>query len=454
MSLATELQEARKQAKYPIKDLQQGMIPDIKEYVERLNNLAKYFNVVEIFTPTNANDQKKLFLDSDIKTVEDPVFVYDTVKLQAVIEATKKVEELKEEVLQKIGGILYFPSDHQMFHKELLLSRIEDALLSGAIANGILKGDDSLTSQALIAKFGLLSDEWVQKAWKEYERIKNNEPPDYSHAPHILGFLTPHEIEYLKNATYDAHEISASFKWISRFYRFKMPWRFPISPTATACDVRSASQDYDFPAMITPATRECNGLKMLEIDGHEVEDHMRREENGNILFSGQGHAMLKGDETHLEGTAKISDIHHSAFYEGIVSATPIPWYIITIDQVAREKTGFADTARFNYEILRDAGKTHKKAMDTTWMSTYRVKRGNTKNDPSFVQPKDAGYSIGYHMERDICDAGLGQYLEMGCFSTEWILKIAENYIVEKSDLPFPHRDATRTYFERVIRPNM
>ncbi len=206
--------------------------------------------------------------------------------------------------------------------------------------------------------------------------------------------------------------------------------------------------------MITPFTRKCNGIKLLELIGHEVEEHMRQEENGDYLFAGLGNAKMKGDETNLEGIAKISDISFSALYEGKVLGAPTPWYLLAISYVMHENAGFVKTAQYIYDLLRSAGKAHKAAMSTAWATAFRVKRGNTQNYPGFVQSKDAGYFIGYHLARDVMDAGLGQYLDMGCFSTGMILKIAERYRVEPTDIPFLRRDAARRFYEHEIKPHM
>ena len=336
---------------------------------ERIASLAMQLNPVELVTPTNAATEKKSF----IKTYNNgycvnPNFSYQKGKLRKAVKVGKELEALIETYkrLEKSYPATRLDENQEKAVKNIILSRLIDAVITAEMAQAILDGNDEVLASLSAEKYGLPTCEMIGKA---YEAATQEETEEIGPA------FVVDVAEYLKGLEFDAEEIMFYFNRVLELYGIE-DWVVVIDDKATAIDVRDKNSA-GRPLVVIPVNRKVDGLKLMELIGHELECHLRSSENARYFWS--------QNDVHVTGSAGI----------------PTPNYLIAMDQ-ARRGESFASTFEViaGFEIQK--GVKPDKAYSKAWTATYRVFRGCThaKNDVvkgGYLYTKDFAYFGGYHL---------------------------------------------------------
>lgn len=387
---------------------------------ERIAKVAMQLNPVELITPTNAASEKKAF----IKTYENgfsvnPSFLYQKGKLRQAVKAGKELEKLLEAYkgLEKYYPATKLGEAQEAAVKNIILDRINDAIVTSEMAQAILDGDDSALAELSIEKYGAPTCEMFAMAYRaatdeEFEEV--GQPA-----------FDAETIKYLKGQEYDAEEIMYYFTRVLELYGIE-DWIVVIDDKATAIDVRDKNLA-GRPMVVIPVNRKVNGMKLLELIGHEIECHLRSSENSRYFWSQiltdeyqpLVPLLAKSDNEFLyEGYAKKNDVCVTG-KDGV----PTPNYLLAMDQ-ARRGESFATTfeAIAGFEIQN--GTKLEKAYSKAWTATYRVFRGATyaKNDVvknGYLFTKDFAYFGGYHL------ATADDHLDFSSMALRDVIKLEE-----------------------------
>ena len=364
---------------------------------ERIASLAMQLNPVELVTPTNAATEKKSF----IKTYNNgycvnPNFSYQKGKLRKAVRVGKELEALIETYkrLEKSYPATRLDEKQEKAVKNIILSRLIDAVITAEMAQAILDGNDEVLASLSAEKYGLPTCEMIGKA---YEAATQEETEEIGPA------FVVDVAEYLKGLEFDAEEIMFYFNRVLELYGIE-DWVVVIDDKATAIDVRDKNSA-GRPLVVIPVNRKVDGLKLMELIGHELECHLRSSENARYFWSQiltkeyqpLVPLLAKSDNEFLyEGLAKQNDVHVTGS-----AGIPTPNYLIAMDQ-ARRGESFASTFEViaGFEIQK--GVKPDKAYSKAWTATYRVFRGCThaKNDVvkgGYLYTKDFAYFGGYHL---------------------------------------------------------
>ena len=399
--------------------------------VQDLLRIVARINPVEIITPVNANEVKKGWIESvkDYQFFSNPTFRYDKEKLRAVAANSCRLEQIKNNFLNSIKP----ETEEEKVVFDILIKRIDQAIMSTEIAASIVLGDDEKTAELCQDIYGFPSSTQILDCYD----IINGRPQ-----ASIRSRFNKTEKRKLKAMTFDAKEISEYFEKTLEFYGIDS-WAIDISSRYTSIDVRTRNSTGK-PTICIPEDREVDGLKLLELVGHEIESHLRSVENSRFLFRNilgldsplypLAVVLAKSDDELLdEGQAKLSDVHINGS-----SAMPMPYYTVAIDQ-ARRGHNFRDVAETIFGLRIKNGESVEEAAKMSWINTYRVFRGCTDTSTSnfYAYTKDYIYFSGYNIAKDIDPS----YLPFASMGIDEIRKLANLGLIDL--VKYKNRDAVK-----------
>lgn len=372
--------------------------------------LSCQLNPVELVTPSNFSAVRSdfrdflatsHFLESADQVFDDrfnPSFVYDEDKLTGAQKRATTVVELLDDILDSL-----IPEGYaDKFVVKVLRDRCEEFRSLNLALQAMLCHNDSDSCHHFTNIYGLPPVGTLYSS-----RIFNHFT---EHAPLFLKDDATRRAE-LQSKQFDAQDIGWLFAKVLRLIGIT-GWNVEVSPRFTSIDVRDADSSGGSVIGI-PESREVNGLKLLELVGHEINSHLRGSENTRSLFRqllGNWSPLLplvpllakSMNETVYEGVAKHSDVYvrGSAGFPSF-----IPSYIIDSVRHREYLLSFAHVLNVVYaEKLNEADLAFRKLSperlnslaNSAWMTTYRLFRGSTqRGGTGYVFPKDHSYFTGY-----------------------------------------------------------
>ena len=369
----------------------------VQDTAEQLTEAAMSLNPVELVTPINLAQEKKLWIDQveNHGVFTNPRFEYDHQKLVSAVETGNRVA-FAARTLQHICSPRTNTDEVIM---RILRHRIDDALLTANIAASILLGNDAATTKYVQEKYGV-PDQMLVLACQRAARI-----PELAE-PKIESSFTKEKQAELKAEVHNAASISTAFQ--NAIYRYQIDnWDVVVTDQASSIDVRNKTSN-GCPQVVIPTTREVNGLKLAELIGHEIECHLRDSANAEAAFTellsrtplaALVPLLAKSDDEMLyEGHAKLSDVAVNGS-----QAIPAPYYTIAIDLALSGKS-FAEIGEYIYGLRLEAGESPKVVAKNTWTTVYRVMRGATHTTGGYAFTKDYAYFAGYRIAREIAES--------------------------------------------------
>ena len=243
----------------------------VRKAASVIASIALKLNPVEIVTPLNQRKEKKLWLTAANRGVfRNPVFIYDETRLRDIASLERKLANAEQQLSAHIKP--QTQADSVIY--ELIKSRIRDASTSIDMAHNILVEDDDETAYNTALKYGRPSPEQLDFAHmlaSGHFKLGNYE-----------SCFSEDQQTRLKAMSFDANAICEQFQRALHFYGIE-GWRVEIDECASAIDVRNKTAD-GTPRVVIPVNRKVNGLKLIELIGHEIECHLRDSENAAELF--------------------------------------------------------------------------------------------------------------------------------------------------------------------------
>lgn len=362
------------------------------EAVEELADILNTLNVLELVTPTNLADVKRDWLSRSEFT--NPTFCYDKKLLYGV---SAKAEPLRE-AAALISDTMYVDTELDRILYSILRRRILDAWATIDLANAIANGDDSSARDAVISRFGCPDSRVLSKvdialrSGKGIGALAPNFQPTWFP-------LTNGKRRYLEGMTFNAREIADNFQFILDYNGIK-GWKIRLDSNCAAIDVREKNNRGE-KEIVIPSDRKVNGLKLVELAGHEIDTHLRGFENAYYFFDEILPPELKpltpifaksGDARMNEGVAKISDWQISGD-----AALPSLDYCEAIHLARFSGKSFAEVAEEIYQLKRERKVKPESARRGAWNITYRIFRGisDSKNPAAYAFTKDSAYLMGW-----------------------------------------------------------
>lgn len=402
----------------------------VHEAASVIASIALKLNPVEIVTPLNQREEKKLWLAAANRGVfRNPVFIYDKTRLRDIAGLERKLANAEQQLLAHIkpqtlvDSVIY----------ELIKSRIRDASTSIDMAHNILVEDDVKTAYNTALKYGRPNPK--QLGFAQMLASGHFKLGDYE------SCFSEDQQTRLKAMTFDANAICEQFQRALHYYGIE-GWRVEIDECASAIDVRNKTAD-GTPRVVVPVDREVNGLKLIELIGHEIECHLRDSENAAQLFRdilGNESPLTPlipllakpDDEMFYEGHAKLSDVAITG-----KKSLPQPFYTIAQD-LAIKATPFCSVASNIYELQLGLGKSESAAFKGAWLATYRAFRGctDTKNPHGYTFGKDYGYLAGFCAAQNIVNKS---WLDYASLSLTDLSQLQAAGIMPAAP-KYPHRD--------------
>ena len=363
----------------------------MKETLGKIAKIAMRLDPVELVTPVNERDMRESFLNAYEGGIKlPPYFIYDS---RALNDATKRGRELvdlynKFLILSKDCPATRFEPRQERAVQGLIYRRIHEALQTYQMAVALQASDDSTLSRMVQAKYGEPDGRLIAMAYDLTDW------PTKKRASTIDDSI----VELLRSLHFDAENIAYFFRKALNIYGIK-GWNVSLDDEVCAIDVRDKNRG-GRPMVVIPSNRRVDGLKLLELIGHEIECHLRCTENSRhfwreILcdeYQPLVPLLAKSDDEFLyEGCAKRNDVMVSGS-----SAMPSPYYVIAIDRALRGYS-FIDTFEViaGLQLMRDIPR--ETAYSRAWVITRRIYRGiSNPIHGGYAFTKDWAYFGGYY----------------------------------------------------------
>lgn len=448
--------------------------PEILQVTDKIAEVSGTWNPVEIYTPNKESIgiEKSAFFRAFLGGKRYlPTFNYSYAgQLNAGMVASHSRDQL-----MALGRQVYDfkpSSREERFLRIAVYNKIRDDLATCDLAEGIHAGNEPMIAQAMKRKYGSVNEGLLGNAIDIYN---DNFNPSTNSETTSEPILSSEEQEFLKNQSFDAGAIKSLFEWsLSRFGILKTDtitdgFQVVISREVTSIDVRDKSSLG--PTIFIPEDRVVSGDKALELVEHEIRGHARQSMNGYKLFKIGGGVLKFDDETLYEGLAKRYDEAFNERFMGKNTGRPIPYYTFA---VAKAEAGgsFYDVFTEQLDLRLRAAlkipleqslpsrdqldeKALKSAMESAWMTTYRVMRGHTdmSNSHSYAMSKDLSYLQGWLMDRQLQERGFGYINEAAVIAQGGLLALAE-FPFKEDDLPVKDREIALEYWQEVLKPQM
>lgn len=359
--------------------------------IKQIAGIQASLNLVEMATPKNFKEEKDRWLTATkIGNYPNPTFFYDEERLKTISGYSTLLSTARYQIEAGVTP----EKESERVLKKILLHRFDGESLpiteSGA---SMLLHDDRATCELNHQIYGHPSNTQVIKA---YSIVKQDVPVVVRQSR-----FTKKDQKRLEKMTFIDEQIAYWFEEVIALYGFK-GWTIDIGNQYTAIDVRDKNSTGK-PMVVIPAGRKVNGLKLLELIGHEIECHLRGSENCKALVMqilGENSPLLpfvpiiaKSDnELFYEGVAKISDVSINGS-----ASLPKPYATIACD-CARRGSSFSETAKIIERCRLEMGENAEDARKGAWTTTYRIMRGCTNTAVGgYNFSKDYIYMSGYDL---------------------------------------------------------
>ncbi len=406
----------------------------VHEAASRIASIALKLNPVEIVTPLNQREEKNLWLKSaENGVIRNPIFIYDKTALRGIAG-------LEHDLLGAASQLERNIIAHDLIDTAILAlikDRVKEAHASIQLARSILMEDDKKSGYFTSVMYGRPNPQQLTEAIM-LATSASAKLGDYA------SRFSKEEAKRLKGIQFDAAGICDYFQRALAYYGIG-GWSVEIDEQASSIDVRNKTHDGK-PRVVVPVDREVNGLKLLELIGHEIECHLRDSENAAQLFyelidtdsplAPLVPVFAKSDNEMLyEGHAKLSDASVTGD-----KALPKPYYTIAQDYAAKGES-FSSTANHILELRQKLGDSESAALKGAWLACYRSYRGctNTKNPSGYTFGKDYAYLAGFSLARNLQHA---EWLDYASLTLSDISQLHSCGVVFSAPA-YPYRDAVK-----------
>lgn len=373
--------------------------------------------MLKVITPANHAEAKKEWLErAEHGQFTNPTFMYNS-----GLSASKAALAEWNELCSKWESFSPNGKQEQLLH-DLVSEYLERQKMIRLIAFSIASGDDSLTGGLMTKYYGQTSPDLVKLA---YELANGTTSVSFPLLDVMVRKLTPDQTEDCKNREYEAADIKKLFDAVLEDYGFQSKWQVVIDDDHSAICVSSLTSDGDSRIYI-PRTRKVHEIKAIQLAGHEIECHVRHNENClNLLedffdIPRDIAAKLVSDRDGIltEGFAKVSDAIINKRCLGTTDGSPEPWYIIMADLASRGES-FA-------RITERAHEEWGVSLTSCFTHAIRVFRGchDTSNPHHFSRQADRSYLEGYIKAIELSEENSPLY-DFAKFDQELLTKITE-----------------------------
>ena len=350
---------------------------------------AKKVELLRVISPANHVEAKKTWLEQAEKGhFTNPTFIYnsDLQQAKAVLgEWSIIANDWEEEIQPKTKA------EHLLY--SLASDYVERQRLIRLIATAIAIGDDSMTNSLMSKYYGRANPDLINLAYKIADGAATVE---YAYLGYLPQKLSKKQAEASKKNMYAAADIKHMFDAVLEDYRLQDTWKVIIDDEHSAICVSSLTNEGDSRIFI-PRTRQVNEIKCIQLAGHEIENHVRHNENcidllvRNFDIPRDIAAKLVSDRDGkiTEGFAKMSDAVIGKRCFGTIEGVPEPWYIIMADLAAKGES-FA-------QITEHVHEEWDVNLEECWTKCIRIFRGchDTSNPHGFSRQADRSYLEGY-----------------------------------------------------------
>lgn len=350
---------------------------------------AKKVELLRVISPANHVEAKKTWLEQAEKGhFTNPTFIYHTALSEAKVslgEWSIIANDWEEEIQPKTKA-------EHLLHL-LASDYIERQRLVRLIATSIAIGDDSMTNSLMSKYYGHTNPDLIELAYK----IANGTATvKYEYLDFLPQRLSDEQAEASQKNMYAATDIKHTFDAVLEDYHLQNNWKVVIDDEHSAIRVSSLTNEGDS-CIFIPRTRQVNEIKCIQLAGHEIENHVRHNENCiNLLTKNfdiprdiAAKLVSDRDGKITEGFAKMSDAIIGKRCLGTTAGAPEPWYIIMADLAAKGES-FAQATEHVHEKWGVS-------LEECWTKAIRIFRGchDTSNPHSFSRQADRCYLEGY-----------------------------------------------------------
>lgn len=350
---------------------------------------AKKVELLRVISPANHVEAKKAWLEQAQKGhFTNPTFIYnsDLSEAKTILGEWSIIANDWEEEIQpksKAEQLLYL----------LASDYIERQRLIRLITTSIAIGDDSMTNSLMGKYYGKAHPDLIELA---YKLANGTAAVEYKYLDLLPQKLSDKQAEASQKTMYTATDIKRMFDAVLEDYRLQNTWKVVIDDEHSAICVSSLTNEGDSRIFI-PRTRRVHEIKCIQLAGHEIENHVRHNENCiNLLMKNfdiprdiAAKLVSDRDGKITEGFAKMSDAIIGKRCLGTTEGVPEPWYIIMADLAAKGES-FA-------QITEHVHEKWNVSLEECWTKAIRIFRGchDTSNPHSFSRQADRSYLEGY-----------------------------------------------------------
>ena len=401
--------------------------------IQEIADMRSTLSPLELLTPTNYEAMQNQWLKSGRKFF-NPTFTYD---LDAIKFSFLQIERIlrnidefrtyfyRERYNSALESILFNSIDIRCQELYYLAVFFQTILTQQGTPNDhyeepLTKLYGTVSTNDLALAKSMTEESPVQALQKYFTKNPNIPEPSRikldkffrNNLLNFQGMFRESEKNILESQEFDAQGIATYFQAVLDYMRqyaqfglhmstkeTELPsYQIGISSKYTAVSVHAFSTNGKSIIGI-PADRKVNGLKLIELVGHELNSHYRSAMSTRNLYRKIIEYCEKDlliplvpfishslNETMSEGLAKLSDIQIAG-----ASGIPKPYQVLAIDFV-EQGHNFKETMEYIFELTRQAHKTEGSALDNAWRYAYRIFRGQT----------DTSSHCGYAFIKDKC----------------------------------------------------
>ena len=397
-------------------------------------NLHSTLNPLELLTPTNYLTERQKWLDGGRKFI-NPHFVYDEAAIRHASCQIAKILQNLDEIQQYFfkfdaSDPLYLVSESlfergaELAHLRIILDGIASPTKATYVIAwnriyGNLQSIDIDLAEAMIGKnpAATLIEKYIDNAELPETSRQKNAKFFKENLNGFRGAFSETKKTRLKSLTFDANGIAKYFQLTLDYMRkhahfgARMGIEEENSPTylidvssryTSVCTLASSASGKSIIGI--PANRKVNGLRLIELIGHELNSHYRSAMNTRNLFRNILEYRQKSDfislapllshslnKTMSEGFAKLSDTQVLG-----VSGLPKPYPILAASFI-EQGHNFQETMEYVFDLSLRNHRSEDVALDNAWKIAYRLFRGQTDTSShcGYVFTKDKSYFCGF-----------------------------------------------------------
>lgn len=429
MQIVNDIIAAQKAATKPINILEKTKFSELNILIQKFEQLPP-FDHLRVVTPTNLERVKETYIEAvrKGKLPHNPQFEYDT-------ELLRKAKLERDSIRNVLSAVLKLlpENEEQQLLLDLFVTVVKDKLHTTWIATGILDKDEVCAQYHVDQKYGRLPGEVIGMAEYAYDTVKAGSRGDISAIP---ASFTNGELETLWGLRFGANEIVNFLNEALKGpgYRFDdYGWIAMLESGITAVTARELES-----RISVPVSKNGNGIYVSFLLNGHVEEYVRLGVNGHELLRGFGSGKLKDDnEIIYRGRSAFTNMMLSQkFGNPTTTDTMAMYHVLAADLAANDDFNGTFEKIFQFRIDAGASTKDESVFNDTWANVYRAKRGGT--DPTsktFCMSSCRAYFEGYHLVKELTEAGHGHLSEVGIVRPSNLVKIA-SYVITPDDIPF------------------